>query len=248
VQVIPAIDLLSGSAVRLKQGKYDQVTTYSEAPEKTAAAWGKLAERLHVVDLEGARAGHAVQKDLVRRVVGAFGGAVQVGGGIRSFDAAKSYFDLGVERVVLGTAAIRDPDLVRRIVEAYPGRVVIAVDAKNGLVATDGWLEVSSRTAVDLVREVGALPIAGVLYTDIHRDGMEVGPNVVETARLADATGVPVIASGGVGTLEHLKSLAAASRGIAGAIVGRALHEARFSLEAAVQAVRAADSASTGGA
>jgi len=243
VQVIPAIDLLDGSAVRLKQGRYDAVTVYPTAPEAIAAGWSGVAERLHVVDLEGARAGHAVQTDLVRRVVSAFGAGVQVGGGIRSFDAAKSYFDLGVERVVLGTAAIRDPGLVERVTEAYPGRVVVAVDAKAGLVATDGWLEVSSLPAVELVRRVSALPIAAVLYTDIARDGMESGPNVAETARLADETRVAVIASGGVGTLEHLQRLATASSGIAGAIVGRALHERRFTLEEALRTVRAAHSA-----
>jgi len=136
-----------------------------------------------------------------------------------------------------GTAAIRDPELVRRAAEAHPGKVVVAVDAKAGFVATDGWLEVSERRAVEVVRDVARWPIAGVLYTDIQRDGMETGPNVAETARLADETGCPVIASGGVGTLEHLSALAKASKGIVAAIVGRALHEGRFTLEEAVRAV-----------
>jgi phosphoribosylformimino-5-aminoimidazole carboxamide ribotide isomerase len=239
MDVIPAIDLIAGQAVRLKQGRYDQVTTYTEAPEAIAAEWRRIVGRLHVVDLEGAKAGHAVQADVVRRIVAAFGDGVQVGGGIRTLEAVESYLALGVGRVVLGTAAIRDPDLVRRAAEAHPGRIVVAVDAKDGFVATDGWLDVSERRATDVVREVGSLPIAGVLYTDIQRDGMETGPNVVETARLADETGVPVIASGGVGTLEHLRALSVASPGIVAAIVGRALHERRFSLE---EAVRAAES------
>ncbi len=236
MQVIPAIDLLSGRAVRLKQGRYDQVTTYDEPLETMAGEWRRVVGRLHVVDLEGAKAGRAVQTDAVRRIVGAFGAGVQIGGGIRSLEAAESYFSLGVERVVLGTAAIRDPELVARVAAAHPGRVVIAVDARDGLVATDGWLDVSERRSVDVVREVGRLPIAAVLYTDIQRDGMETGPNVVETARLANETGVSVIASGGVGTLEHLRSLAAAAPGIVAAIVGRALHERRFSLQEAVSA------------
>jgi phosphoribosylformimino-5-aminoimidazole carboxamide ribotide isomerase len=236
MDVIPAIDLIAGQAVRLKQGRYDQVTTYTEAPEAIAAEWRQFVGRLHVVDLEGAKAGHAVQADVVRRIVAAFGEGVQVGGGIRTLEAVESYLALGVGRVVLGTAAIRDPDLVRRAAEAYPGRIVVAVDAKDGFVATGGWLDVSERRAADVVRDVGTLPIAGVLYTDIQRDGMETGPNVTETARLADETGVPVIASGGVGTLDHLRALSTASKGIVAAIVGRALHERRFTLEQAVRA------------
>jgi phosphoribosylformimino-5-aminoimidazole carboxamide ribotide isomerase len=238
MQVIPAIDLLGGKAVRLRQGRYEDATTYPSPPEAIAAEWKDVVPRLHVVDLDGAKAGHAVQTDAVKRIVEAFGDGVQIGGGIRTLDAAKSYLGLGVSRVVLGTAAIRALDVVQRIAEAYPDRVVIAVDAKGGLVATDGWLEVSERRAVDLVNDVKRLPIAGVLYTDIHRDGMETGPNVAETAKLAEETGAKVIASGGVGTLDHLRALSAASRGIVAAIVGRALHEGRFTLEDAVRAAR----------
>ncbi len=238
MQIIPAIDLLGGKAVRLRQGKYEDVTTYSEPPEEIARKWRGVVPNLHVVDLEGAKAGHAVQSDAVRKLVAAFGEGVQAGGGIRSFDAVESYFALGVTRVVLGTAAIRDPGLLKRAVAAHPDAVIVAVDAKGGFVATDGWLEVSERRAIDLVAEVARMPIAGVLYTDILRDGMETGPNVVETARLADETGAPVIASGGVGTLDHLRALSRASPRIVAAIVGRALHEGRFTLEEAVQAAR----------
>lgn len=238
MQIIPAIDLLGGKAVRLRQGKYEDVTTYSEPPEEIARRWRGVVPHLHVVDLEGAKAGHAVQTDAVHEIVAAFGEGVQTGGGIRSFDAVESYFALGVSRVVLGTAAIRDPELLKRAVSAHPDAVIVAVDAKGGFVATDGWLEVSERRAIDLVAEVARLPIAGVLYTDILRDGMETGPNVVETARLADETGAPVIASGGVGNLDHLRALSQASPRIVAAIVGRALHEGRFTLEEAVRAAR----------
>jgi phosphoribosylformimino-5-aminoimidazole carboxamide ribotide isomerase len=234
--VIPAIDLLSGKAVRLKQGRYDQATWYPNPPASIAAEWKAVVSRLHVVDLDGAKAGRPVQADTVRDIASAFGDGVQVGGGIRTFEAVEEAFALGVSRVVLGTAAIRDPELVRRAALAYPGRVIVAVDAKEGFVATDGWLDVSEKRALDVVREVADLPIAAVLYTDILKDGMESGPNVVETARLADETGVSVIASGGVGTLAHLKALASASTGIVAAIVGRALHEQRFTLEEAVRA------------
>ena len=197
-------------------------------------------KRLHVVDLEGARAGHAVQRELVTRLVKSFGSGVQVGGGVRTFDAVRSYFDLGVERVVLGTAALKQPELIEQAALAYPGRIIIAVDARDGKVATAGWLDQSERLATDLVRELAKHALAAALYTDIDRDGTEVGPNIEATARLGRETGVPVIASGGVGTLAHLTALALvpAGSGIVGAIVGRALHEARFSLDAAVQAAK----------
>jgi phosphoribosylformimino-5-aminoimidazole carboxamide ribotide isomerase len=151
-------------------------------------------------------------------------------------ETVERYFAAGVDRVVLGTAAIRDPALVQRAAEKFPNRVIVAVDAKEGRVATDGWVDVSERLAVDVVKSFAAFPIAAVLYTDIQRDGMEVGPNVSETAKLASETGTSVIASGGVGTLGHLRALAAAGPGVVAAIVGRALHEKRFTLAEAVRA------------
>jgi phosphoribosylformimino-5-aminoimidazole carboxamide ribotide isomerase len=238
MEVIPAIDLLDGKAVRLMKGRYEDVTVYHDDPAVLAASWAGRVRRLHVVDLEGARVGSAVQRDLVTRLVKSFGPGVQVGGGVRSFDAVKGYFDLGVERVVLGTAALRQPELVAQATLAYPGRIIIAVDARNGRVATGGWLEQSERLASDLVRELSQHELAAALYTDIDRDGTEVGPNIEATAHLARETSVPVIASGGVGTLAHLTALARAGSGIVGAIVGRALHEGRFSLDEAVQAAK----------
>ena len=236
MEVIPAIDLLDGKAVRLRQGRYDEVTTYSDHPPVLAAGWSGRVKRLHVVDLEGARAGKPVQGELVRRIVASFGSGVQIGGGVRSMAAVDAYFALGVDRVVLGTAAIRDPELVRNAAKAYPGRVIVAVDARGGLVATDGWLDQSERRAIDVVQEFAELGLAAVLYTDIERDGMEGGPNFAETIKLAQEGGVPVIASGGVGKLEHLSTLAQAEPRIVGAILGRALHEKRFTLEEAVEA------------
>jgi len=240
MEVIPAIDLLDGKAVRLLKGRYEDVTVYHDNPPVLAAGWSGHVKRLHVVDLEGARAGHAVQRELVTRLVKSFGSGVQVGGGVRSFDAVKSYFDLGVERVVLGTAALKQPELIEQAALAFPGRIIIAVDARYGKVATAGWLDQSERLATELVRELAQHDLAAALYTDIDRDGTEVGPNIEATARLGRETGVPVIASGGVGTLGHLAALALASAGsgIVGAIVGRALHEGRFSLDAAVQAAK----------
>ena len=239
--MIPAIDLLEGRAVRLRQGRYDDVTVYDGDPAALARRWSERAGRLHVVDLEGARVGAPVQRDAIRRLVEAFGDGVQVGGGVRTLETANAYFDLGVARVVLGTAAIRDPELVRRAALEHPSRVIVAVDAKDGMVATDGWLEVSTKSAVELTRELADAEIAGVLYTDIARDGTEVGPNIDATEQLARETGATVIASGGVGRLEHVDALARAARregGISAVIIGRALHEGRFSLDDANAAAR----------
>jgi len=234
MELIPAIDLLDRKVVRLRQGRYEEVTVYDEDPPALARSWAGRVPRLHVVDLEGARAGHPVQRELVQGIVESFGQGVQIGGGVRTFEAARDYFALGVDRVVLGTAAIRDPDLVGRCAREFPDRVILAVDARAGRVATHAWQEQTARLAVDLVREYAPLPLAAVLYTDIERDGMEVGPNVAETARLARDGGLPVIASGGIGTLDHLRSLSD-KPGVIAAIVGRAVHEGRFSLEEAVR-------------
>jgi phosphoribosylformimino-5-aminoimidazole carboxamide ribotide isomerase len=237
MQLWPAIDLLGGKAVRLHQGDYQRVTVYHDDPVALARTFRAASQHLHVVDLEGARQGRPVESALIRAVVAAFGGGVEVGGGVRDRAALEAYLELGAERVVLGTAAIRDPAMVRQAALAHPGRIVLALDAKDGLVATDGWLSVSTRTAVEVVREFADLPIAAILYTDIARDGMQVGPNIEATARLASEGGLPVLASGGVATLDDLRRLAARP-GVAGAIVGRALYEKAFTLEDAVQAAR----------
>jgi phosphoribosylformimino-5-aminoimidazole carboxamide ribotide isomerase len=235
MQLWPAIDLFQGKAVRLHQGDYDKVTVYHADPVAHAASWRGVAKHLHVVDLEGARSGMPVQLELVRAVVRVFGQGVEVGGGVRDRATIDTYLELGAERVVLGTAAIRDPALVRDAATAHPGRLVLALDAKDGLVATDGWRSVSTRKSSDVVRELAELPLAAILYTDILRDGTRVGPNIEATARLAQEGGLPVLASGGVATLEDLRKLAGYP-GIAGAIVGRALYERVFTLEEAVAA------------
>jgi phosphoribosylformimino-5-aminoimidazole carboxamide ribotide isomerase len=235
--VIPAIDLLGGQAVRLHQGRYDEVTVYDADPPSRARAWRGRVPRLHVVDLEGAKAGRAVQIDRVKAIVAEFGGGVQIGGGVRSREAFESYLALGVERVVLGTAAVRDPEMVRALARDYPGTVILAVDAKEGMVATDGWTSVSQISAIDLARSFADLPIAAVLYTDVARDGTRIGPNVEMTAKLARDTGLSVIASGGVGTLDHLRDLAK-HPGIDAAIVGRAIYDGSITLDAAISAAR----------
>ena len=237
MDVFPAIDLLDGKAVRLHQGRYDEVTVYDEDPVARARAFrAEGATWLHVVDLEGAKAGRCVQKDVVAAIVQAFGGRVEVGGGVRSREAFESYVAAGAVRVVLGTAAIRDPELVRALCIDHPNRVVLAVDAKDGFVATDGWENVSVVTAVELAKSFAHLPLGAVLYTDVSRDGTQVGPNVQATARLAREAQVPVLASGGIGTLQHLHELAE-HEGIVGAIVGRAIYEKAFSVEEALRSM-----------
>jgi phosphoribosylformimino-5-aminoimidazole carboxamide ribotide isomerase len=188
-----------------------------------------------VVDLEGARAGRAAQKDLVRAVVEAFGPGVEIGGGVRSLAAVESYVELGASRVVLGTAAVKDPELVRAAARAYPHRIVVALDAKDGKVALDGWEEVSARTALEVARDLAGLPLAAILYTDVSRDGTQVGPNVSATRDLAASCGFPVLASGGVGSLAHLRELAKIPN-VVGAVVGRALYEGAFTLAEAIAA------------
>ncbi|MCU0685435.1 MAG: 1-(5-phosphoribosyl)-5-[(5-phosphoribosylamino)methylideneamino] imidazole-4-carboxamide isomerase [Polyangiaceae bacterium] len=232
MQLWPAIDLLGGSAVRLERGRFDRVTVYDADPAAIAARWRGRTPRLHVVDLEGARAGRPAQADAVRAIARAFGPGLQVGGGVRDAETAALYFEAGAARVVLGSAALASPELLRSLCREHPGQIVLAVDAKGGFVATEGWERVSSRQALEVVRSFDDCALAAVLYTDVERDGTRSGPNVAETARLAREGGVPVLASGGVGSLEHLRELAAC-KGVVGAVVGRALYEGDFTLDEA---------------
>jgi phosphoribosylformimino-5-aminoimidazole carboxamide ribotide isomerase len=236
VIVIPAIDLLEGKAVRLHQGRYDAVTVYDEDPPARARAWRGKVPWLHVVDLEGAREGRPVQREQVRAVIDAFGPGVEVGGGVRTRESFEAYRALGASRVVLGSAAVKDPELVRALALEYPGVAIVAVDARDGFVAVDGWTQPTRVRAVDLVRSFADMPLGGVLYTDVARDGTRAGPNLEATAELAAQTPVPVIASGGVGSLDDLRTLA--SRGISACIVGRALYDGTFTLDEALEAAR----------
>jgi phosphoribosylformimino-5-aminoimidazole carboxamide ribotide isomerase len=236
VIVIPAIDLLRGQAVRLHQGRYEDVTVYDADPAARARGWRGKVPILHVVDLEGARAGSPVQVNVAQSIVEAFGPGVQVGGGVRTREAFEAYLAMGATRIVLGSAAVHDAPLVRELAAEHPGAVVVAVDARDGMVAVNGWTEATRVRAVDLVRSLADAPLAGILYTDVARDGTGSGPNVDTTAELADSAHVPVIASGGVGNLDHLRVLAA--RGIAACIVGKALYAGAFTLDEALEAAR----------
>ncbi len=233
--IYPAIDLLGGNVVRLHQGRYEEATIYETDPLAAARRFREHVATLHVVDLDGAKAGCAIQRELIQSIVESFGGAVQVGGGVRTQGAFESYIALGAQRVILGTAAVMQRDLVVGLAREFPGRVVIAVDAKDGKVATDGWTAVSSLTATDLVQALRDAPVAAILYTDIARDGTGVGPNLEATAALAAASPFPVIASGGIATEAHIRALARIPN-VESAIVGRALYDGSLTLEQAVAA------------
>jgi len=234
VIVIPAIDLLDGKAVRLHQGRYDAITVYDEHPAGLAHTWRGKVSLIHVVDLQGARDGRPVQSGIVRAIAEAFGRGIEVGGGVRTRETFEAYLSLGATRVVLGSAAVKDAALVRALASERPGVVVLAVDARDGFVAVDRWTQTTRVAAADLVASFAGVPLGGILYTDVARDGTRIGPNLAATVALASRTTTPIIASGGVGTLDDLRALA--ERGIAECIVGRALYEGTFTLEEAIEA------------
>jgi phosphoribosylformimino-5-aminoimidazole carboxamide ribotide isomerase len=234
MQVIPAIDVRGGYCVRLRQGDFDQETIFGDDPAAMAARWeSEGAGRIHLVDLDGAKAGRPVNVEAVRRVVARVGVPCQLGGGIRDEATIAAWLEAGLERLVVGTQALRDPDWFGLMARSYPGRLLLGLDARDGQVAAQGWLEVSSTAALALAREFDPLPLAGIIYTDIARDGTLEGPNLGAIAALARAVRTPVFASGGVGKLEDLERLAALP--IAGCIVGRALYEGRFTIREAVR-------------
>ena len=239
MQVIPAIDLLDGHCVRLHQGDYDQVTRFSDDPVAQALAWQQQgAQRLHLVDLDGAKSGNPVNDGAVKAITSALSIPVQLGGGVRTAERAAELLACGLDRVILGTVALEQPDLVDKLAAAHPGRVVVGIDAKNGKVATRGWIEESSTEATDLARRFSQSGIAAIISTDIATDGTLAGPNLEALRSMADASSVPVIASGGIGNLEHLLSLLAlAPLGVSGVIVGRALYDGRVDLAEALQAI-----------
>jgi len=237
VLIYPAIDLRGGQCVRLRQGDYAQETVFGADPAAVAKRWVEQgATWLHLVDLDGAKQGEPVNGASVRRIVAASGVPCQLGGGLREEAHLRQAFDWGVQRVILGTRALRDPAWCAEMGRKFPGRVALGIDAKNGRVAVEGWQQVSERTALDLAREVSAWPLAALIYTDITKDGMMAGPNVEATTELAAAVTIPVIASGGVTTLDDVARLA--ERPLHGCIIGRALYEGTIDLAAAIVIAR----------
>ncbi|WP_439534964.1 1-(5-phosphoribosyl)-5-[(5-phosphoribosylamino)methylideneamino]imidazole-4-carboxamide isomerase [Polymorphobacter sp.] len=228
--IYPAIDLKNGQVVRLAEGDMDRATIYADDPAGQAGRFAAIgANHLHVVDLDGAFAGESRNGDAVRGILAAFPGQVQVGGGIRSRAQAEAWLDAGVWRVVMGTAALEDPMLVRALAGEYPGAVVVAVDARDGMVAVRGWAEKSTVSVVDLARRFEDAGVAALLFTDVGRDGMLKGVNIEATAGLADAVNIPVIASGGVAGMEDIIALRRYPK-IEGVICGRAIYDGRLDL------------------
>jgi phosphoribosylformimino-5-aminoimidazole carboxamide ribotide isomerase len=234
--VFPAIDLKGGQVVRLAEGDMDRATVYGDDPAAQAILFAEAgAQHLHVVDLDGSFAGHAVNADAVESIVRTFPGHVQLGGGIRNRASVERWFDLGVSRIVIGTAALKDPDFVKEVARDFPGGIVVAVDARDGFVATDGWAEKSDMEVLDLARRFEDAGVAALLFTDVGRDGMLKGCNVQATVDLARATDIPVIASGGVAGIGDIRMLAIhAVDGIEGVITGRALYDGRLDLATAI--------------
>lgn len=239
--IFPAIDLKGGSVVRLAEGDMDRATVYGDDPAAQAAQFTKAgADHLHVVDLDGAFAGESVNGSAVAAIVKAFPGKVQLGGGIRNRVAVEHWLDLGVDRVVIGTAALENPDLVKEAASAFPGRVVVAVDAKGGMVATRGWADVSTVSVADLARRFEDAGVAALLFTDVGRDGLLKGCNVEATVELARAVSIPVIASGGVAGIGDIEALTAhVDDGVEGVITGRALYDGRLDLAEAIRVAAA---------
>ena len=236
--LIPAIDLKEGQCVRLRQGRMDDSTVFSSDPVAMAEHWkAQGARRLHIVDLDGAFAGVPRNGDLIRQMVSAMGDVpVQIGGGIRSQSIIEAYLDAGVQGLIMGTKAVNDPDFLRSMATAYPGNILLGLDARSGVVATEGWDKETGIDAQDFVRDLSDLPLAGIVYTDIDRDGMMQGLNVTSTLALAKAAQLPVVASGGVTALGDLQALKKAfaedTTLLMGAITGRAIYEGTLDVAA----------------
>jgi phosphoribosylformimino-5-aminoimidazole carboxamide ribotide isomerase len=236
MEIIPAIDLKDGKCVRLYQGDFAQTTVYDEDPVAVARRWVEQgARRLHVVDLDGARVGRPVNTDTVLAIVRAVAVPVQLGGGLRNEEGVTAALSLGVERVILGTSAVRDPAMVERMVSRFQESVIVGIDTRNGLVAVEGWTETAEINLVDLIGRMHDRGVRRIIYTDISRDGTLTEPNFAALQRLIDLDGPAIIASGGIAGVEHLQHLA--QLGVEGAIVGKALYTGSISLPDAIAAI-----------
>lgn len=233
--IFPAIDILDGQCVRLIQGDYNQEKVYSNSPIDMAKKWeAKGAEFIHIVDLDGAKTGDSINKKVIQDIAKTVSIPVQVGGGIRSLDIIATYLENGVERVIIGTAAINDPDFLKAAVQKYGDKIAVSLDARNGYVATDGWTDTSNVAALDLVKELDKIGVKTIVYTDIAKDGMLQGPNLQEQQTINEATSMDVIASGGVTTKEDVENLQALE--MYGTIIGKALYDGKLDFETLVEA------------
>lgn len=233
--IFPAIDILKGKCVRLIQGDYNQEKVYSDSPVDMAKEWEqKGASFIHIVDLDGAKSGDSINKSIITDIAKTIDTPIQVGGGIRSLDIISFYLDNGVSRVIIGTAAIQDPDFLKAAVEKFGDKIAVSLDARNGFVATDGWTDTSSVKALDLVQQLENIGVKTIVYTDIAKDGMLQGPNLEEQKTINDATTMDVIASGGVTTKEDVENLQALD--MYGTIIGKALYDGKLDFESVVEA------------
>ena len=235
--VIPAIDLKEGKCVRLEQGLMERDTVFNDDPGAQAKAWqDQGAELLHIVDLDGAFAGEPKNRSAIEAIVRSVSIPTQLGGGIRDLATIEEYLALGIGRVIIGTAAQRNPELVKEACAKFPGRIVVGIDAKNGMVAVQGWAEVTGITAVELAKKFEGLGVAAIIYTDISRDGMLQGPNIEATRQLAESINIPVIASGGLSTLKDIENLMAIeSSGVTAVITGKAIYTGAINLAEAIK-------------
>jgi phosphoribosylformimino-5-aminoimidazole carboxamide ribotide isomerase len=238
--IIPAVDIKGGRCVRLLQGREDSETVFSDDPSAMAARWEQEgAQMLHVVDLDGAFKKSPQNVEAIERILDSLQIPIQLGGGIRNMETVSMFLNLGVNRVILGTEAIRDPRLVEEACQAFPDRIMVGIDARKGLVAVEGWTETTEEQAVEVARRFEGLRLGGIVFTDIHKDGMQTGPNIEETKRMAESVSTPIIASGGVADINDIKALAALEPvGVVGVITGRALYEGTLKLSEALEVVR----------
>jgi phosphoribosylformimino-5-aminoimidazole carboxamide ribotide isomerase len=238
--VIPAIDLKEGRCVRLLQGREDREIVFSYSPSAVAKRWEEAgAELIHVVDLDGAFKGKPVNREAIREIVDAVSVPIQLGGGIRSLTSIEETLASGVNRVVLGTVAIQDPGLVEKACKKFPGRILVTIDAKDGMVVVKGWVEESTVTASELAKRLEAVGVAAVVFTDIKRDGMMVGPNIQAAKELAQSVSIPVIISGGISSLNDIREIIPLkAAGIIGMIIGRAIYDGSVDLRAAINLVK----------
>ena len=234
--IIPAVDIKGGKCVRLEQGRMDRETVFSDLPEEMALRWEQRgAERLHLVDLDGAVQGTAFNKEAIKRVVAAVSIPVQLGGGIRDLETIGDYVNLGVESVIIGTQAYKKPEFVKAACGEYPGRIIVGIDLRGKSVSVEGWTESTTITGVELGKRFVDLGISAIVFTDIKRDGMKKGPNIAATREFAQNVDIPVIAAGGIGSIQDVEDvLVLEGDGVSGMIIGRALYDGSISLKKAI--------------
>jgi phosphoribosylformimino-5-aminoimidazole carboxamide ribotide isomerase len=234
--IIPAVDIKGGKCVRLVQGRKEDETVFSDDPAAMAQKWAQAgAELIHVVDLDGAFDKSPQNKDAVQKILNAIDTPIQLGGGIRNEQTVRMYLDMGVKRVIIGTEAINNPEWVEQAAGLFPGGIVLGIDARNGRVAIDGWTETTQIAAIDLARRFENCGVAAINFTDIHRDGMQTGPNIEETRRLAEAISIPVVASGGVSTIKDIQNLLPLeTAGVVGIITGKAIYSGTLDFKEAL--------------